>query len=599
MRIDIIPRLLLLALLLSGIALQPGLAANRLAGHPSPYLALHGNDPVDWRPWQAEVFAEAAKDNRLVLVSVGYFSCHWCHVMQRESYQDEAVASMLNRHYVSVKVDRELDPDLDQRLIGFVERVRGSAGWPLNVFLTPEGYPLTGFTYLPRDNFHRLLGQLEAEWRENHVELSKAAKRFFEQQIQDDPGTEIDAPQLPAGRLLGAFVAQSMLAADQLQGGFGDTSKFPNVPQLDALLEVIAANEHIDPDVVDFVRLTLDVMSSSNLSDHLNGGFFRYTVDPDWQTPHYEKMLYDNAQLASLYLRAHELWPKAGYAHTAQRTLDFVEAELKHPQGGYMSSLSAVDEDNIEGGAYLWDREQLEAALSRDELKYLKNLWQLETIPNDFLPRPLDSAIAGGDADRNQAILKKLRTQNRGRMPPDDKRLASWNAMLLDALTLAADRDIRFEKRARGLYQFMRKEFFLEDRLIRFAGNPEVASAVLEDYTEVAIAFYRYGRQFDDQDAVERARILTETAHAYFLQDGRWRQKTDSLIPVAPGQWIMADQVFRSPMSLWIEAALNIPGVDGELRDNARQMLQRANRELVEAPYFYGSFILLRERFAG
>ncbi len=421
MRIDIIPRLLLLALLLSGIALQPGLAANRLAGHPSPYLALHGNDPVDWRPWQAEVFAEAAKDNRLVLVSVGYFSCHWCHVMQRESYQDEAVASMLNRHYVSVKVDRELDPDLDQRLIGFVERVRGSAGWPLNVFLTPEGYPLTGFTYLPRDNFHRLLGQLEAEWRENHVELSKAAKRFFEQQMQDDPGTEIDAPQLPAGRLLGAFVAQSMLAADQLQGGFGDTSKFPNVPQLDALLEVIAANEHIDPDVVDFVRLTLDVMSSSNLSDHLNGGFFRYTVDPDWQTPHYEKMLYDNAQLASLYLRAHELWPKAGYAHTAQRTLDFVEAELKHPQGGYMSSLSAVDEDNIEGGAYLWDREQLEAALSRDELKYLKNLWQLETIPNDFLPRPLDSAIAGGDADRNQAILKKLRTQNRGRMPPDDK----------------------------------------------------------------------------------------------------------------------------------------------------------------------------------
>jgi len=592
------PRLITLALL-AILLPSTGAAANRLAGHPSPYLALHANDPVDWRPWQADVFADARRDNRLVLVSVGYFSCHWCHVMQRESYQDDAVAALLNRHFIPVKVDRELDPDLDQRLIAFVERVRGAAGWPLNVILTPDGYPLTGFTYLPRDSFHRLLEQLEQKWRLEHEQLATAAQQFFTRQMQEDPATEIDAPQLAPAKLLDRFVAQSMLAADELQGGFGDTSKFPNVPQLAVLLEVIANDEKIDPDVVDFVRLTLDAMASANLSDHVNGGFFRYTTDPDWQTPHYEKMLYDNAQLAALYLRAQAIWPDAAYAATATRTLDFVEAELKHPEGGYMSSLSAVDADNVEGGAYLWDRERFEAAVSAEDRQYLKKLWRLERIPDAFLPPPLDSPRAGGDLARNRAILEQLRAHNRPGMPADDKRLASWNAMLLEALVRASDFDARFAKRARELYRFMRKGFFVERELIRFAGNAEVASAVLEDYAEVALAFYRYGRRFDDDEAIRRARELVETAHDRFLHEGRWRQKTASLIPVAPGQWIIPDQVSRSPMSLWLEAALEIPDVAEKIRGSARSMLLRANRELVEAPYFYGSFILLRQRHSG
>ena len=154
-------------------------AANQLAGHPSPYLAMHAEDPVDWRPWQATVFDDASTDNRLVFVSIGYFSCHWCHVMHRQSYQDPGIAKLLNQRYISVKVDRELDPDLDRRLIDFVEAVRGSAGWPLNVFLTPDGYPVTGFTYLPRDNFAAVLEQLDEQWRQDRDGLAAAARDFF------------------------------------------------------------------------------------------------------------------------------------------------------------------------------------------------------------------------------------------------------------------------------------------------------------------------------------------------------------------------------------------------------------------------------------
>ncbi len=577
----------------------PASAANRLANHPSPYLALHGDDPVDWRDWQAEVFEAARKDNRLVLVSIGYYSCHWCHVMQRESYQDAEVAARLNESFISVKVDRELDPDLDQRLIAFVEHVRGSAGWPLNVFLTPEGYPVTGFTYLPRDRFLYVLEQLDAEWRERHVELGRAARIFFEREMVDQPGSALEAPDLPAARLVDAFVAQSMLAADELQGGFGNTSKFPNAPQLAALLEVIAGDPKLDPDVADFMRLTLDTMAARHLTDHIDGGFFRYTTDPDWQTPHFEKMLYDNAQLASLYLRAHRLWPDRGYAGVALRTLDFVEARLRHPDGGYMSSLSAVDADNVEGGAYWWTRAELEASLDGGDLRYLEDLWQIDPAHGQFLPRPLIGPGADGDGERNRRILERLRGQPRVPMPADDKRLAGWNALLLEALVLAAPLDQRQAKRARALYRQMREHFVRGDEVVRFVHAGGSVAGQFEDYALLAHAFDAYGRAFDDKAARALAARLVARAHALFFHDGRWRHKRETLIPVAPGDWIAVDRVLPSPMSRWLEVALAAPGVGDEIRDAARGMLARSTRDMLDAPYFYGSFILLRSAYAG
>ena len=583
-----------LLVLTIGIAANPATAANQLAGHPSPYLALHAGDPVDWMPWQANVIDDARASNRLVFVSVGYFSCHWCHVMQQESYQNTEIAKILNEKYISVKVDRELDPDLDRRLIDFVEATRGAAGWPLNVFLTPEGYPVTGFTYLPRDDFARVLLQLDQQWQQDHVSLAAAARDFFQTRMQDWENQAFDAPQIPARQLVDAFVAQTMLAADELQGGIGDSSKFPNVPQFDALLDAISQNRNIDRDVTDFVHLTLRAMASKNLQDHVNGGFFRYTTDPDWQTPHFEKMLYDNAQLAMLYLRAHELWPDQGHADIAMRTLDFVEANLKHPDGGYMSSLSAVDVDNKEGGAYFWTREQLATLLNKDELEYLLRLGPPQPAASEFLIGPLIGQGASGEPARNSTLLRKLQARGSASMPVDDKRLAGWNAMMLNALTAAADIDPRFANRARSLFRSMHDNFYRAGSLVRFAGNAAVADAVFEDYAQVAEAFLNYGRKFASNDAIEFARLLTERGYRKFLKSGRWQAKAKPLIPIAQGQWIIPDRVLYSPMTLWLKVALEVPELDPAVRRSAATMLQRASRDMLDSPYFYGSFIMLR-----
>ncbi len=570
-------------------------AVNDLAGHPSPYLALHGEDPVHWKSWNARVFAQAKISRQLIFVSIGYFSCHWCHVMQRESYQDKSVADILNRHYISVKVDRELEPELDQRLIDFVEKTRGAAGWPLNVFLTPEGYPVTGFTYLPRDNFVAVLQQLDQQWQKNRPGISKAAEDFFLREMQNSSAGQLAVAELPVERLIAAFVSQAMQYADELQGGFGNTSKFPNAPQLGVLLDIIEQDQRASVELADFVKLTLYMMASRNLTDHVNGGFYRYTTDPDWDTPHYEKMLYDNAQLATLYLQAHKLWPDQGYAAVALRTLDFIESSLRHPAGGYMSSLSAVDVDNKEGGAYFWTRELLAHYLSADELDYLSRTWQLETMASEFLAPSLIGPGARGDLEKNASILNKLKSRGSADMPADHKRLASWNAMLLDALVQAGEIDSRFNLRATRLFHSLRDIFFADGRLIRFADNENLSATVLEDYAYVAYALYRYGKKFGDRGAQQLAAELVETSYSLFLDNGRWTQQAQSLIPVSKGNWIIPDSVFYSPMTLWVKVASRIPGVSNQVREVARQMPRRVTRELLNSPYYYGSFILLRQ----
>ena len=586
---------LLIALL--GISACPGsivlAASNQLTGHPSPYLELHADDPVHWQSWQADVFEQARASNRMVLVSVGYFSCHWCHVMQRQSYQHAPTAEFLNNNFISVKVDRELEPDLDRRLITFVEQVRGVAGWPLNVFLTPDGYPLTGFTYLPRDDFLGLLKHLDEEWKQNHAALSTSAREFFELELEYADG-QLENREVADSELLDDFINQSMQNADELMGGFGNTSKFPNVPQLDALLDSLRHADNPDLDVADFVQLSLSTMASHNLRDHINGGFFRYTTDSDWQIPNFEKMLYDNALLAALFLKADRLWPEQNYATIALQTLDFTEARLKHNEGGYMSSLSAVDGENREGAAYLWNDARLSVLLDATELKHLRQHWQRDTVGNDFLLRPRTATKNAAQSILNRDIRRKLQASSAGIMPVDDKRLASWNAMMLEALTLAADYDDRFTDSAKQLFQQMQELFLVEDSMIRFAGHADLAAAVFEDYAYTAHAFFQYGRRFDSAEATELARHLTEQAGHRFLKQGRWQSTTQSVIPLAPGKWVIEDLVFYSPMTRWLRTALSVPGLDAELRASASGMMQRVTQAMIDRPYYHGSFILLR-----
>jgi len=352
---------------------QPPLS-NQLKQHPSPYLALHGNDPVLWQDWGPEVVQRAKAENKLIFISSGYFSCHWCHVMQRESYADQAVADLLHKLAIPVKIDRELQPALDSWLIDFTERTAGQAGWPLNVFLTPDGYPLLGMTYLPKENFSGLLTQLNTRWQEDEEYLRTTAADAFKSMQpalqhhsggKPEPGMDKVMTQL--------LIRQAMQYADDTAGGFGEQNKFPMSPHLKNLLEI--QTSFPDEELSEFLRLTLDQMAQLGLRDHVGGGFFRYTVDPAWDTPHFEKMLYDNAQLIEVYLLAAQVLNRPDYLEIAYDTLDFVIDKLNHPEGGYYASLSAVDDKDVEGGYYLWRIKELESILDNNELKVISAVW--------------------------------------------------------------------------------------------------------------------------------------------------------------------------------------------------------------------------------
>ncbi len=585
----------------------PALAAETaLKDHPSPYLSMHSDDPVDWQLWGKDVLERAKAENKLIYVSIGYFSCHWCHVMQRESYKDPAVGAFLNKHFIAVKVDRELRPELDRRLIRFVEAVRGQAGWPLNVFVTADGYPVTGFTYLPRDNFYSVLGELNEQWHERHAEIKKVAKLYFEQ--TESAKTSPSLVELTKGGsndVADAFVGQAMAIGDELQGGFGSTMKFPSYPQLNALLKMIRSNPEIDADVISFVKLTLDSMASYHLMDHVNNGFFRYSTDPDWQTPHFEKMLYDNAQLASLYLDAEFIWPGDGYAEVGLKTINFMVDYLADDSGGFNASLSAVDENNIEGAGYMWTQKELATLLTPSEFKHLENIWKLQEVTSEeFQANPLSGL--GSEHEQlalNQTILNKLRQVTKPTMPVDNKRLASWNALVLTALVKAQDFDTKhlLKKQMNDLFEYIQSNFIKGDlskgiKVVRFAGQEQSAETTLEDYAQLAHAVQFYADKTSNTKADKLVTALVNEAFARYFRVDRWIRDTESLIPGDLGDLIIQDAVLESPSSLLLETVFMMKDPNPVILQKARQLVSRLTKDVLDTPYYYASSIMLAKQ---
>ena len=589
---------LLLSTLMSLMMSKAALAEEDLANHPSPYLRLHANDPVDWRTWKKSVLAAAQRDNRLIYLSIGYFSCHWCHVMQRESFQDTAVSQYLNQHFVPVKIDRELHPELDRRMLEFVRVIAGRAGWPLNVFLTPDGYPLSGFNYLPRDEFLQALQALNSEWSRRSAELGSTARAFYEQNSREEPEIVSFRGAEAAEQLLSRFISAVRDRADDMSGGFGDTSKFPSYPQLTALIRLLESGAVEDSEISDFVQLTLDNMLLLNLHDQVNGGFFRYTTDPDWQTPHYEKMLYDNAQMVLLYLQAHELWPQKGYDEVALSTLDFIQRELRDPDGGYFSSLSAVDVENVEGSAYLWSQRELNRALSSDELTALQNTGALRLATSD---QTLVSGLHQLPEKLRKTIQNKLRQSASREMPADEKKLASWNALML--MALVQNESLRPGDTASLLtdqqYRFIREHFLKSGVVSRFAGNTELAETNLEDYAFLARALAEYGMLRNDRSIMELAGHLVHAAFRHFYQNGRWFRSTDNLLPINFGEWLVADSVMESPVSVLLQTILLLDTVNQDTSDQATLLVERVTTELRDNSFHHASFISFHYQQAG
>ena len=582
---------------------------NRLADHPSPYLALHGHDPVHWQTWGPDAWEAAQRQNKLLFVSSGYFSCHWCHVMQRESYRDPKIAALLNRHFIPVKVDRELQPALDARLIDFVERTRGQAGWPLNVFITPEGYPLVGTVYLPPDRFAALLQDLARQWRENGAELASLAREAGEAMAPAPLSLpETVAPDL-GRRYARALRKQALTLADEMAGGFGEQSKFPSVPQLRVLL----AEQGRAPDerLRRFLQLTLENMASQGLRDHLGGGFFRYTVDPLWQTPHFEKMLYDNAQLASLYLQAATVLDTPAHAAVARETLDFVLRELAVDGGGYAASLSAIDAAGVEGGYYLWRPAELERLLTPDELAVVRRHWGLEgapeleagfhlriAVPLAEVARALDMPLAVARQRVDSARRKLLAARAQRSLPRDDKIITAWNGLLLSALAQATRLPDAQAYRAAGqrLHDFLHARLWQDGRLVRARSGGRIAGeAGIEDYAYAIAGLLDWYAATGVKDAGKRLQPLLARAWADFYGADGWRLSRESWLKFGAGEPVLADGVMPSPSALVLAATLSLE--TGERAALARRLLGAGQEAVAEAPFWYATHIDTVRRF--
>jgi uncharacterized protein YyaL (SSP411 family) len=570
---------LLLTWLLAGPAFGMG---NQLTGHPSPYLAMHGADPVAWQEWGREAVELARREGRLIFVSSGYFSCHWCHVMQRKSYRDPEIAALLNDGFIPVKLDRELHPAVDAYLIAFAERQRGQGGWPLNVFLTPDGHPFHAVLYLPPDEFRGVVARTASLWRERGEEITDIARRAAREVSQarqrradaaaPDPDAEGGAG---ADRLAAKLQQQALESADALAGGFGHQAKFPMAPRLGALLAL--QQRSADEDLGAFLRLTLTQMSTLGLADLAHGGFFRYTVDPAWQTPHFEKMLYTQAQLALLYLQAADVLGEGAYAEVTRQTLDFMLAEMALGDGLFAASLSAVDAEGVEGGHYLWRGEELAALLSPSQRALAALIWGLQgpadseagTLPRQrlrveqaaerFMLEPAAARAQLAEAKRRMAAARSAR-----RLPRDDKAITGWNGLALSALALAAVKldEPRYREAAADLASALLPAW-REGQLARAkAAGAWRDAASLADYAYLAQGLSDYAAAFADATALERSRLLARRAWELFRRDGLWHDSAEPPLPDMPGHLVLADVPLPAPDAMVLRLLLNDPDDD-------------------------------------
>ncbi len=560
---------------------------NQLVDNPSPYLALHGSDPVAWQQWDESLLQRAKDENKLIYLSIGYFSCHWCHVMQRESYKDPEVAKWLNEHYIPVKIDRELEEALDARMIEFVEKTSGRSGWPLNVFITPEGYPLYAVLYMPRIKFLKLITELQELWHND----SKGMAELAREDIADEaPLSSHSWNRDAVEQLAESLTYEALERADPIQGGFGDQTKFPSTPQLEFLLD--GYQNQPDAELKTFLVTTLDHMASQGLRDHIGGGFFRYTTDPGWQTPHFEKMLYDNAQLARLYLRAAVLLDRSDYKDVARDTLTFMQRELLSSEGGLFASLSALDAKDVEGGYYLWTKEDLKSLLTKEEYTAVEKVWLGDAAaPFDagYLPilQPGFSLQKGLSEDKAELLKSAQRKmlslrQKERQLPVDDKLLAGWNGLALSAFSRGAKQfndsglndprlndpglsDPALKKSADAIAAYLSSTLWQDGHLIRARKAGKVlGQASLADYAYVAEGlrdYYQLTGNMKDRKQLEK---VIDAAWKRFYTPAGWSLGSMAAFESTGRQGIIPDGPTASASSILLIVSYDLAKQNGD-----------------------------------
>ena len=508
---------------------------NRLAKATSLYLRQHADNPVDWYEWGEEAFAAARSQGKPIFLSVGYSACHWCHVMAHESFEDPAVAEQLNADFVSIKVDREERPDVDSIYMNAVVALSGQGGWPMSVFLKPSGEPFYGGTYFPPQSrygmpsFAHVLAQIKDAWQERRADVDSSAGQLVERLNQFE---SLGGAELPADLTMRATTA-ICAGFDYENGGWGDQPKFPMAMTIDFLLGRFA--QAGDRPALETALRSLDRMALGGIFDHLGGGFHRYSVDAVWLVPHFEKMLYDNAQLSGCYLHAWQLTGNQRYLDVARRTFDYVLAEMRGGQGWFYSAQDA-DSEGVEGKYYLWDLDEVEQLLGEDAGAFCSyfdvtlggNFEGRNILHEPSDPAPLARRL-GIPTERMLATVAAARARllkaRRARVPPatDRKAVASWNALMLSSLAQAGAvlDEPAYLDAARANAEFLLDQMSPRGRLVHsWAEGRPGKVGFLEDYAALADALLTlYEADFDPR-WFRSARELAETMLERFVDDG-------------------------------------------------------------------------------
>lgn len=587
---------------------------NRLKNETSPYLLQHADNPVDWHPWGEEAFRLAQETDRPVLLSVGYSACHWCHVMAHESFEDEATAKIMNRLFVNVKVDREERPDVDDIYMQAVQAIIERGGWPMTVFLLPDGRPFYGGTYYPRipqhglPSFTQVLQAVHQAYRSQRGILEQQADSLHRALKRDVLGIGREDESGLTAELLDEAARKIMSNFDPVHGGFGGQPKFPNPISLEYLLRYYARTK--DEDALHIVTLTLRQMARGGIYDQVGGGFARYSVDAMWLVPHFEKMLYDNAQLSRLYLHAHQVTGEAFFRAIAADIYDYILREMRAPSGGFYSATDA-DSEGEEGKFFVWTIDEVRDALAPIEDR-LPNAAEIAieyfgmTAAGNFeganiLHLPKDPDFAAGRfgmtaaawRDAIAAVKARLYAVRGERVPPglDDKILASWNGMMLASLAEAArvlERD-DYAAAAECAGEFLLAAM-MDDRGRLYRSHKDGQSKLngyLEDYANVIDALLElYQLSFDEKWFVEACRLADIVLERFKTGDGGFYDTSDDHEALIIRPRNLQDNVTPSGNAMMAKQLLRLSAYTGEARydQTARGILKLLTDAMAQYP---------------
>jgi uncharacterized protein len=572
---------------------------NRLAQETSPYLRQHADNPVDWYPWGPEAFAAAREREVPVLLSVGYSACHWCHVMAHESFEDAEVAAVMNELFVNVKVDREERPDVDSLYMDAVQALTGRGGWPMTVFMDPDGRPFVGGTYFPRENFLQLLRAIDDAWRnkrsdveQNAVALVTAMSASGELKARADvPGIEVVNTVLP--QIAGSF--------DPDWGGFGAAPKFPSTMHLELVLRAFMSSGSDGARTV--VTTSLDAMASGGIYDHIGGGFARYSTDREWLVPHFEKMLYDQALLVRTYLHAFAVFGHDRWRQVTEETINYVLRELRHPDGGFYSAEDADSPDEQghghEGLFHTWTPDEVRAVLG-DQAEAALEWWDI-TDDGNFEGRSIPNRMhARGELGRPPEIeAARVRLfaarEHRPRPGLDDKVLTEWNALFLAALTEAAVVSARADWLAVAIAngEFLLRELRTPEgrwcRSWQADGAPRARhDALAADHAALVDAFIRLGEATGQARWIQAARDTADIMLDHFWdvdQGGLFTTPDDGEALVARQKDVL-DNATPSANSTAAIALMRLGALTGEQRyqHHADRILQLLGTVVEQSP---------------